>query len=56
MAFVYRLAGTPQKLRWTFRMEPSLTARELEAIARVEAVRERCRFARFERYGFTEKK
>lgn len=56
MAFVYHLAGTPQKLRWTFRMEPSLTTRELEAMARVEAVRERCRFARFERYGWTEKK
>lgn len=56
VAFVYRLAGPPLKMRWTFRMEPSLTARELEAIARVEAVRERCRFTRFERYGWTEKK
>ena len=56
LTFVFRLAGPPQKIRWTFRMEPSLTKRELEAIATVEAIHELCRFARFNRYGPTERK
>lgn len=51
LAFVFRLAGVPRKLRWTYRMEPTLTKRELEAIATVEAIYERSRFARFKRYG-----
>lgn len=54
LVFVYRLTGAPFKMRWTFRMVPSLTPRELEAIARVEGVREQSRFVRFDRYRFNE--
>ncbi|WP_254053446.1 hypothetical protein [Singulisphaera sp. GP187] len=53
LTFIYRLAGAPQKLRWTFRLEPALTNREREAIATVEAIHELCRYARFNRYGPT---
>ncbi|WP_406701013.1 hypothetical protein V5E97_19695 [Singulisphaera sp. Ch08] len=56
LSFIYRLAGAPQKLRWTYQLEPSLTKRETEAIATVEAIHGLCRFARFSRYGPTERK
>jgi hypothetical protein len=48
--FVYRLAGPPRKLRWTYRLVPSLTARELEALSRINRLREKASHVRYERY------
>ncbi len=31
LTFLYRLAGPPRKFRWTYRLEPKLTEREVEA-------------------------
>lgn len=56
LVFIYRMTRAPFKLRWTYRLEPTLTPRELEAIARVEAVRNESRFLRFDRYRFNETK
>lgn len=50
MTFLYRLAGPPRKLRWTYRLVPELTDREVEAISRVQMMRDRCVLTRFERY------
>jgi hypothetical protein len=50
IAIVYRLAGPPKKLRWSYRFKPALTEREIEALKRVDAMMERCAFARFEQY------
>jgi hypothetical protein len=36
VSFLYRLAGSPKRLRWKFRLVPELTDREREAIDRVE--------------------
>jgi hypothetical protein len=48
--FLYRLSGPPKKHRWSYELVPSLTAREVEAIARVETIRSRSTLTRFERY------
>jgi hypothetical protein len=50
-SFLFRLAGPPRKVRWTYRLVPELTGREVEAISRVDAMRARCHFVRFERYN-----
>lgn len=50
ITFLYRLKGPPRKLRWKYRLVSELTARELEAIARVEFMRERCSLTRYERF------
>lgn len=50
MVFLYRLAGPPKKRRWTYHLEPNLTARELEALSRVELMMARCAYTRFELY------
>jgi hypothetical protein len=48
--FRFRLAGPPQKLRWTYRLVPNLTAREVEALARINRLREKASHLRYERY------
>jgi hypothetical protein len=48
--FLYRLAGPPRKLRWTYRLVSSLTDRELEALARIGRLREKAPHLRYERY------
>jgi hypothetical protein len=48
--FLYRLAGPPQKLRWTYRLVPNLTERELEALSRINRLREKASHLRYERY------
>jgi hypothetical protein len=50
VAFTYRLAGPPRKHRWTYRLAPTLTARELEALNRVARLRVSTPFVPFERY------
>jgi len=50
MAFTYRLAGPPRKHRWTYRLVPTLTARELEALNRVARLRATTPFIPFDRY------
>ncbi len=50
ISFLYRLAGPPKRYRWTYRLTPSLTDREIEAIARVNRVRESAKFVSFEDY------
>lgn len=47
---LYRLAGTPQKFRWTYRLKTSLSTHEVEVLARLSAVLERSRYVRFEKY------
>lgn len=47
---LYRLSGPPMKGRWAYRFTPTLTGREVEALARVHAVMARSRFVRLEEY------
>jgi hypothetical protein len=54
LVFLYHLAGPPQKLRWTYELFPKLTDSELEAIARIDALKSKTSylgFARYERLG-----
>jgi hypothetical protein len=36
VSILFRLAGPPRKARWTYQLVPTLTAREREAVARVD--------------------
>lgn len=47
VSVVYRLAGPPRKLRWTYRLVPELTDDEREAISRVDSLRASARFVRY---------
>lgn len=54
LTFIYRLAGPPRKLRWTYELVPKLTESELEALARIDALKSKTSylgFARYERLG-----
>lgn len=48
--FVYRLAGPPHKVRWTYALQTSLSERENASIAKIDVARERAKFLRFDRY------
>jgi hypothetical protein len=48
--FLYRLAGPPKRMRWTYALIPSLTDREIEAIARINNLRETAKFVAFADY------
>jgi hypothetical protein len=50
VSMLFRLNGPPQRLRWTFRLVPELTAREREAIARVDRLQVECRLVPYRRY------
>ncbi len=50
LSYLYRLAGPPRKFRRTYKLVPTLTDREREAIARVDRVRETAPLVRYERY------
>ncbi len=50
LTYLYRLAGPPRKFRRTYRLVPSLTGREVEAISRVDRLRESAPVLRYERY------
>ncbi|HEV3163214.1 MAG TPA: hypothetical protein VGZ22_04170 [Isosphaeraceae bacterium] len=50
MSFLYRQAGPPQRLRWTYQLVNSLTDREREALARIEHLRLRADSLPLEKY------
>jgi hypothetical protein len=50
LTYLYRLAGPPRKFRRTYRLIPTLTDREIEAIAWVNRLREAVPSVRYERY------
>ena len=50
LSYLYRLAGPPKKFRRTYRLVPTLTEREVEAIARVDRLREVAPSLRYEKY------
>jgi hypothetical protein len=50
LTYLYRLAGPPRKFYRTYQLVPTLTDREVEAIARVDRLREAIPSLRYERY------
>lgn len=48
--FLYRIPGPPQRLRWTYRLVPELTDREVEALSRIEHLRATARVVPYELY------
>ena len=50
ITYLYRLAGPPRRFRRTYRLVPTLTDREREAIARIDRLREVATVVRYEQY------
>jgi hypothetical protein len=50
ITYLYRLAGPPQKMRRTYKLIPTLTDREVEAISRVDRLREVAPSLRYDQY------
>ena len=50
ISYLYRLAGPPRRFRRTYRLVPTLTDREREAISRVDRLREVATVVRYEQY------
>ena len=50
LSYLYRLKGPPRKFRRTYRLVPTLTDREVEAIARLERLREVAPSLRYGQY------
>jgi hypothetical protein len=50
MSFLFRLTGPPEKYVWSYRFVPTLTAREWEAIGRIDALLPQTARMSFERY------
>jgi hypothetical protein len=50
VSMLFRLAGPPRRVRWTYELVPSLTERELEALARVDLLRRNVPSLGFSRY------
>lgn len=50
VSLLYRLAGPPRRERWTYQLVPELTAREVEALTRVDRFREKARPIRSDLY------
>jgi len=50
ISYLYRLAGPPRRFRRTYRLVPTLTDREREAIARIDRLREIATVVRYEQY------
>jgi hypothetical protein len=50
LTYLYRLNGPPRKFRRTYRLVPTLTDREVEAIGRVEKLREVAPLLRYGQY------
>ncbi|WP_422930355.1 hypothetical protein [Singulisphaera sp. PoT] len=55
MSFLYRLAGPPRRIRWTYKLETQLSERETEALARIEAMKLKFRPVAFEEFEKHEK-
>ncbi len=53
---LFRLAGPPRKVRWEFKLVPTLTDREREAISRIDHFRSTTQFVRFDRYDADDKR
>jgi hypothetical protein len=53
ISFIYRLAGPPRKLRWTYQLVPSLTDREIKALGLIEKMRRAAALVPYERYEKT---
>jgi hypothetical protein len=51
VSILYRLAGPPRKLRWTYKVVPELTDNEREAISRVDSLRATARFVRYPNFA-----
>ena len=50
ITILYRLAGPPKRLRWTYQLVPELTDSEREAISRIEPLRASARYVRYRVY------
>jgi hypothetical protein len=50
LSYLYRLAGPPKKFRRTYRLIPTLTDRDREAIRRIDRLRESAPSVRYEKY------
>ena len=50
ITFLYRLAGPPRKLRYSYRLVPELTDSDREAISRLDNLRTTARFVRYPGY------
>ena len=50
ITFLYRLAGPPLKMRWTYKLQPSLTERQRASLARVERARAQAKVVPFDEY------
>jgi hypothetical protein len=50
ITYLYRLGDRPTKVRWTYRLIPSLTAKEREVLSRIEARLETARMVEFADY------
>lgn len=50
VSILYRLSGPPRRLRWTFRITPTLTDRERQAVDLVSKVRAAAQFVPYGRY------
>jgi hypothetical protein len=48
--FLYRVAGTPHKVRWTYRLTPGLSEAESGAVARLDRALAQARFVPFADY------
>lgn len=50
ISYLYRLSGTPKRLRFTYRLETVVNDRDREALARVDRLRAPAKFVPYERY------
>ena len=50
LTFVFRLSGRPERYRWTYEIVPILTAREREALARIDVLLSRAASYPLDRY------
>ena len=50
ITILYRLAGPPRRLRWTYHIIPELTDSEREAISRIDSLRATARYVRYPVY------
>jgi hypothetical protein len=50
LSFIYRLAGPPRKLRWTYELVPALSRFDIEAISRIDTFKPRSTYVDFVRY------
>jgi hypothetical protein len=54
VTYLYRLAGPPTKLRWTFQVVPELSDRERGAPGQLDRIRAKTPFIKFVEYEAAE--